>query len=955
MSGAVHAKPGDVDPDFGVGCGPPVKFPPLADLAIGPDAKIYAIGRGLVARCLADGGVDPSFAGIGFGVYVPPVAFDFRAGAVAADGRLVVAGIVASGTGVAVMRLDADGFPDQSYGVYAGRSAALSSPSTAVDAIFAQPRDATAPSSANAWTRTAPDLLDIDLTDLKSLVRTRNADGTISGGAEWLDPALPGWDPTLKGPNGLPLAIHYGDMAGALPGPGGPDDYSLKLSNGSCPPKWGVETNGLHYLESCTDGTKEPLPQVGCQTCRLINWAIGRFSFPEVYYRFMVYAYPESFANQTELGIKLTGLGGKLYNGNTFAEIFELGKKTGAGWPLQAYRYDAEGAQGVTIFPQAGELVPGQWYTMEGRVKVPSAIGVKDGVMEFKLDGKLVFSRTDVDMGATSIQGFQVQLYHGGTVKPAGVLRYKTARVALSRKGWIGPAPELTQVSAIAALADGKVVVAGTSGSGAFLMRFAADGALDPSFGAGGIARTLATSFDTVNGLLLENDGKLLVLGARRSKVPTRYSVFALARFSADGAPDTSFGTNGVVSVDLRPTHNSSAFSAAQSPDGGIVVAGVVEADAIENAKVAIARLGPDGTVDASFGYGGNVLYELAGVRRSVLSLSPDGNIVVVASANPSYIMRFTASGQIDATFGLGGKTQVPSLASDAFAITQPRGKVVVGSTGFLAFSISRYLVDGPASRTDLTSTPNPSLRGQPVTLSATVAGQSPTGLVQFAELGVAIPGCGPAPIVATGAGAVATCTFIPASDGAHTLNAKYQGDSANPPSQSIDVQHVVSPVGTQAAIEFYDARFDAYFVTSNPNEVATLDDGRVNGWQRTGAFFSVWPLAAPGTQAVCRFFSGQKFAPKSSHFYTPYASECATARANPDWIYEGDVMGWRLPDASGKCAAGERPLYRVYNNGQGNAPNHRYYTDARLHAEMQFRGWVVEGNGATQVFACVP
>jgi len=105
----------------------------------------------------------------------------------------------------------------------------------------------------------------------------------------------------------------------------------------------------------------------------------------------------------------------------------------------------------------------------------------------------------------------------------------------------------------------------------------------------------------------------------------------------------------------------------------------------------------------------------------------------------------------------------------------------------------------------------------------------------------------------------------------------------------------------------------------------------------------------------VCRFFSGQKFAPKSSHFYTPYASECTTARANPDWIYEGDVMGWRLPDASGNCAAGARPLYRVYNNGQGNAPNHRYYTDARLHAEMQFRGWVVEGNGATQVFACVP
>src|SRR5690242_7741713 len=122
MSGAVHAKPGDVDPGFAVGCGPAVNSPPLVDLAVAPDAKIYAIGRGLVARCLADGGADATFAGSGVGVYAPPVAFDFRAGAAMPDGRLVVAGVTP--TGVAVMRVNADGLPDPSYGVYAGKLAA---------------------------------------------------------------------------------------------------------------------------------------------------------------------------------------------------------------------------------------------------------------------------------------------------------------------------------------------------------------------------------------------------------------------------------------------------------------------------------------------------------------------------------------------------------------------------------------------------------------------------------------------------------------------------------------------------------------------------------------------------------------------------------------------------------------------------------------------------------------
>jgi len=104
----------------------------------------------------------------------------------------------------------------------------------------------------------------------------------------------------------------------------------------------------------------------------------------------------------------------------------------------------------------------------------------------------------------------------------------------------------------------------------------------------------------------------------------------------------------------------------------------------------------------------------------------------------------------------------------------------------------------------------------------------------------------------------------------------------------------------------------------------------------------------------VCRFWSGQTFAPKSSHFYTPFDWECAIARNDPAWMFEGEVFSLKLPDPSGACAGGTIPLYRLYNDGKGNAPNHRYTNRMTIRAEMIAQGWVAEGRGIG-VIGCVP
>lgn len=47
--------------------------------------------------------------------------------------------------------------------------------------------------------------------------------------------------------------------------------------------------------------------------------------------------------------------------------------------------------------------------------------------------------------------------------------------------------------------------------------------------------------------------------------------------------------------------------------------------------------------------------------------------------------------------------------------------------------------------------------------------------------------------------------------------------------------------------------------------------------------------------------------------------------------------------------------VYRLFNNGQGGAPNHRYTTSLDTRASMISQGWVPEGAGTIGVIACVP
>jgi Repeat of unknown function (DUF5648) len=162
-------------------------------------------------------------------------------------------------------------------------------------------------------------------------------------------------------------------------------------------------------------------------------------------------------------------------------------------------------------------------------------------------------------------------------------------------------------------------------------------------------------------------------------------------------------------------------------------------------------------------------------------------------------------------------------------------------------------------------------------------------------------------------------------------------------------------PPARVAVIEYFHAGFGHYFITSDVDEIAKLDRGTTVGWTRTGFQFNAFATLGDDTSPVCRFFS-TAFATKSSHFYTPFEFECTKVKGNSDWFLEtAAAFNIAVPAADGSCAAGTLPVYRLYNDGQGAAPNHRYTTDLNERARMLVHGWIPEGVGADAVEMCAP
>jgi uncharacterized delta-60 repeat protein len=179
---------------------------------------------------------------------------------------------------------------------------------------------------------------------------------------------------------------------------------------------------------------------------------------------------------------------------------------------------------------------------------------------------------------------------------------------------------------AVAIQANGKIVVAGTAASQFVLARFNPDGTLDSTFGSDGITRP---AYGNANAVALQADGKIVEAGDDLS------AQFQVARVNTDGSPDATFGSGGAATINFLPTAVFAGANAVQvQPNGKIVAAGGASGS---QDYLALARFTATGHKDTSFGTKGGVLTavpQTIGTVANALQLQTDGKLVVAGVAD---------------------------------------------------------------------------------------------------------------------------------------------------------------------------------------------------------------------------------------------------------------------------------------------------------------------------------
>ncbi len=241
---------------------------------------------------------------------------------------------------------------------------------------------------------------------------------------------------------------------------------------------------------------------------------------------------------------------------------------------------------------------------------------------------------------------------------------------------------------------DGSLLIAGfsdygrdfTDGFDFSLARLSAAGAVDTDYGhAGREVIHKQIPYDKAYSLQVQDDGAVVAAHAGHDDTPI------IQRWGVDGKADTAFNSNAQASL---PSGLGAAPIVSARADGSVLVGAAVDD------HLNVSRLNPDGTLDTSFGSNGLLTLQASGTWEFVenITVLDDGGVLVQGAPGfQSSVSKYTASGELDTQFGENGVASLAGFASYRGDLAvQADGKILIASTStFNDFAVLRLNADG--------------------------------------------------------------------------------------------------------------------------------------------------------------------------------------------------------------------------------------------------------------------
>ena len=270
------------------------------------------------------------------------------------------------------------------------------------------------------------------------------------------------------------------------------------------------------------------------------------------------------------------------------------------------------------------------------------------------------------------------------------------------------------------------------------IVRLNSDGSVDTTFGASGFVQTdFGTTFsDTLNDIEIDASGAILAIGQALVDTGSGFkNDVALARYSSSGALDNTFGSGGLVTTAISATTGpDEAVASVLQADGKILVAA---STTTTDADFGLVRYNTDGTLDSGFGTAGVVVTDIGDSDNSPadLALQGDGKIVVLGTAGNFdaanvALVRYEADGSLDPSFDEDGIAESDLGLYDtptSIIVDAEDRSIVAGHTGESPNTnllLARYDIQSGASARINFFFPSPTSKCMPVPVMVAIRTQ---------------------------------------------------------------------------------------------------------------------------------------------------------------------------------------------------------------------------------------